>query len=600
VLATSREPLHLRWEQRFPIAPLALPAPSRSSTLDTVAQSPAVALFVLRAQAVQPDFTLDADNASEVAQLCTALDGLPLAIELAASWAHALDPASLRARMSLAHLGTSVRDMPERHHTLRAAMQWSYDLLTVSEQRVLRCIGVFAGSFTIEAVEAVCDVQDAVLPDLISLFDKSLVGRADRTRFRLLETVRAFALEQLASCGEALDARRRHAEYYAGLVDRLSPDGDLDNLRAAVRFALDVGPPELGLHIAAQFYLWQLSGNPSEARTYLQLLLQRTPIESPGRPEALHAAFGLAMWQGDYAAARRAVEDNDEHHRRLGKSTFLPNWESGWLALVDGEPEQAEQRFADTLEEASSVDLRCWALFGVGIAARARGDTARALGVLEEALGLARDAVPPTPGIVPPILLKLTYVHLAAGDSNRAAQSLAEAMQPLYRVEGGRGLGRCLMAAGVLAEQLERGVIAARLFGAASSLFRAAGWRADPDEAVDNARALAAARASLGDEFEHAFSDAGTWTVEHAMAEVQAMIDVPAQRSRRSRALDELTSREREVATLIGRGLSSRRIAEELVITVRTADTHADRIRDKLGLRSRAEIAAWAVRNGLR
>jgi predicted ATPase len=258
LLATSREPLGLQWEQLYPVGPLGLPDPGRGSSAAAVGLAPAVVLFVQRARAADPTFGLTDANAADVAELCRRLDGLPLAIELAAARVRLLAPAELLARLGdrLDLLASRERDRPARHQTLRAAVAWSFDLLPAGERAVLRRLAVFEGGCTLAAAEAVCGPGD-VIGALGSLVDKGLLTRAEvgdgGGRFRLPETIRAFALAELAAGGEEERVRAAHAAYFLGearrgthehhtAFDRVARDHD--NMRAALRWSAEAGAVE--------------------------------------------------------------------------------------------------------------------------------------------------------------------------------------------------------------------------------------------------------------------------------------------------------------------------------------------------------------------
>jgi predicted ATPase len=269
VLATSREALHLSWERLHPVAPLRVPNLHDLPTSDELSQVPAVALFVERARAVQPGFTLDKSNARAVAELCVRLDGLPLAIVLAAARSHVLPPRALLDRLAqhLDLLSSDARDEPARHRTLEAAIAWSYNLLTPEEQTLLRRLSVFAGGWTIEAAEGVCagpPIELTAVLDLLShLVARSLVvadEQESQVRYRLLETVRQFVAAELAHSAEAVAVRGRHRDWYLALAERslwtevdsrhaVSLSADHDNFRIALRWSLTTGDAERGLRL---------------------------------------------------------------------------------------------------------------------------------------------------------------------------------------------------------------------------------------------------------------------------------------------------------------------------------------------------------------
>ena len=343
IAVTSREPLHLSWEHVWPVAPLALPAPDSLADPRLIAQSPAVTLFVERARARQPDFALTDANARIVADICIRLDGLPLAIELAAARVPLLPLAAIHARLQqrLLLLTGGPRDAPVRHHTLRAAVAWSYGLLDKAEQAIFRRLAIFVGGFTLEAAGAVCAeggpgedgrMTSATTVDCLhSLLDKSLL-RADATiggepRFRLLETIREFGLEQLSANGEFDTVQERHARFFLALaeegdrslaeriqrswLDRL--EADYDNLCAVLDWSLTAPEgAEIGPRLATAMGLFRLVRGPfSSGRGWLHRALAREDGGSSSpwtRVRVLSAAALLAGRQGDFGAARALSE----------------------------------------------------------------------------------------------------------------------------------------------------------------------------------------------------------------------------------------------------------------------------------------------------
>ena len=314
VLATSREPLHLRWERTLPLGPLAVPDPKHLPALDRLAAVPAVTLFLERARAADPGFMLAAHNAAAVAELCVRLDGLPLAIELVAARAAQLGPAVVLERIArrLPLPASTMHDAPARQQTLRATLQWSVDLLDAAEQTLFRRVAAFAGGWSLDAAEAVGAWADAAatadVPDtltgLTSLVDKSLIqiqihaqvagSESGELRFRMLETAREFALATLEASGEADTVRRRHAEYFAALAEQAAPqlqgseqsavaarlEREQDNFRQALRWTLereDAEVLDIGLRLAGALgWFWFLRGYPAEARDWFDALLRPT------------------------------------------------------------------------------------------------------------------------------------------------------------------------------------------------------------------------------------------------------------------------------------------------------------------------------------
>src|SRR6266571_4116672 len=310
LLVTSREPLRVRDEQLVPVPPLALPDPAHLPDLEHLSEIPAVALFVERAREARPAFTLTSENAAPIVEICQRLDGLPLALELAAAVLSLLSPAALLARLErrLPLLTRGARDLPERQQTLRNTLAWSYDLLVEGEQQLFRLLSVFAGGFTLEAAQAVC-LPDAdgtsspvqadegvVLEQLGQLLDKSLVqtqqGTAGEPRFVMLETIREYATEQLAASGEEATVQEWHAHYFLRLAEEVephwsNPEGDIwleqmeredANLRAALAWSkANQDGVEIGLRLAgALYFYWFLLGSLREGRTWLEEMLARS------------------------------------------------------------------------------------------------------------------------------------------------------------------------------------------------------------------------------------------------------------------------------------------------------------------------------------
>jgi len=344
ILVTSRAALHVYGEYEFPVPPLALPD-SRSMPLEVLSRCPAVALFVQRAVAAKPDFELNRENAPAVTEICARLDGLPLAIELAAARIKVLSPFSMRTRLTsrLQLLTGGARDMPQRHQTLRAAMDWSYDLLSAPEQKLFRRLSVFVGGCTLEGAEAVCDTNGDLDLDLLdgmaSMVDKSLAQQVepstDESRFVMLETIREYALEKLEASGERALTQRAHAAYCLVLAeeDATEQSGaegaewlarlavEHDNFRAALEWLTETGDAAWGLRLgAALFRFWETREYLAEGRARLGKLLKIAGAAAPtkARTRALFAAGVLAVEQGDYASADALIRESLDIARQLG------------------------------------------------------------------------------------------------------------------------------------------------------------------------------------------------------------------------------------------------------------------------------------------
>jgi predicted ATPase/serine/threonine protein kinase len=350
ILVTSRAALHLYGEHEFPLPPLTLPDSRSMPSVEVLSQCPAVALFVQRAAAARPDFELNRENASAVAEICSRLDGLPLAIELAAARVKVLSPSSMLTRLAsrLQLLTGGSRDLPQRQQTLRAAIDWGYDLLSAAEQKLFRRLSVFAGGCDLESVEAVCDTKSDLDLDLLdgmaSMVDKSLVQQVEHgkgeSRFVMLETLREYALEKLEVSGEAALTKRAHAAYYLVLVEENATEAseaegsarlerlglEHDNFRASLEWLTETGNAEWGLRLGtALFRFWEVREYLAEGRDRLDRLLKLTEAGASTklRMRALFAAGVLAGEQGDYASAATLLQKSQDIAQALGDKTGI-------------------------------------------------------------------------------------------------------------------------------------------------------------------------------------------------------------------------------------------------------------------------------------
>ncbi|HEX2033493.1 MAG TPA: tetratricopeptide repeat protein [Chloroflexota bacterium] len=454
VLVTSRAALRVSGEQEYAVPPLTVPeaVPAQSTarppeggrvSYEDIAGADAVRLFAERARAISPEFSLTPETAPAVAGICRRLDGLPLAIELAAARVRLFSPPALLARLESAAGGLPLLtggpcDAPARHQTLRAAIAWSYDLLTIREQALLRRLAVFAGGFGLDAARAIVyppaegaepgaspaetrhtpDADGAVVDVLAGLVAKSLVRRdpdvAGEPRFGLLETVREFCLERLEAGGEAGAAREGHARFYASLAQ--IPDTEFgarwldaiereqENLRAAVRWCMGRGnaaSAARGLHLAAALArLWSRRGQLSQGQAELAWALAwPEPVEPTEaywwvRATLLTKAGHLARWRADFPASQRAYEAGLALRRRTGQRNMLPYslGSLGGLALDRGDLATARACFQEALALQREQRGRhlCAALRDMGLLAQEEGDDAAARRYLEEGLALAQ------------------------------------------------------------------------------------------------------------------------------------------------------------------------------------------------------------------
>jgi len=436
ILVTSRSPLHVYGEHEFPVPPLAVPDP-RTTSLEELSRSEAIALFIQRAMAVKPNFAMTEESAKAIAEICSRLDGLPLAIELAAARVKLLSPAAMRARLEnrLQLLIGGARDLPARQQTLRGAIDWSHDLLTPAEQKLLRRLSVFVGGCTLEAAEAVCDAPNDLGLDLLegigSLMDKSLLGefepRGGESRCFMLETIREYGLERLASSGDEPLTRRAHAAYCLVLAeDRAfeqvpgNPGGELygpsparpvpetsgwleqfevehDNFRAALDWLIENAEAEWGLRLGtALLQFWEEREHQAEGRERLERLLSlpgaagRTRL----RARALFAQ-GVLTGNADLAAARALHEKGLEISRELGdkRGVAVALNAIAVCAQKQGDLEDSRSRFEESLalwKELGDAVAVARALSNLASVARLGGRPGEARALFQECLALSR------------------------------------------------------------------------------------------------------------------------------------------------------------------------------------------------------------------
>jgi non-specific serine/threonine protein kinase len=527
-LVTSRAPLHVRGEQEYRVPPLALPELGSGANPDLALAADAVRLFVARAAAVQPNFTLTPANATAVVEICRRLDGLPLAIELAAARIRLLSPATLLARLdrTLPLLADGPRDLPARQRTMRDAIAWSHDLLAPEERVTFARLAVFGGGGTLAACEAICaddsDETLAVLEHLTALLHNNLLvqGRAGDgedpagdPRFRMLEPIREYAAEQLAARGEADALHRRHAEYYLNLAAVARADqsawlrqieAEHDNLRGALRWALAPGADGLrtglGLRLSiALWWFWEVRGHLTEGRSWLaRALAVATGVPPQRRAEALIGSGTLAMRQGDYASADTSFAECLDLWRRLGHDDGIARVLTtlGEVALRRGD----HARASGLLEESLTLKRALGDQSGIaeslniaGLVARDRGDFGHAWVLFEESLALMRALDRPWGTIV--ALSNLGHLALRQGDDARATALLHECL-PLSRELGARwSIAYCLEGLAGVAAHRGDGGRAARLWGAAEALREGIGAPLPPNLASHHAGLVATARA---------------------------------------------------------------------------------------------------------
>jgi predicted ATPase/DNA-binding CsgD family transcriptional regulator len=550
VLVTSREALRLGAEREFPVQPLVLPASEGASDVADLARAPAVALFVARAQAIQPEFALNKENGRIVAEICRRLDGLPLAIELAAARVKVLPPQALLTRLSqrLPLLVGGTRDLPERHQTLRAAIAWSEGLLEPEERLVFRRLAVFANGFTLEAAHAVAAEESTdTLTVITSLVNKSLLrheaSKSAEPRFGMLETVREYAWEQLTAAGESEGTRDRHLEYLLNLAERAKGlfnseqahewfaiiEQEYENFRAALRWASERAYTEMELRMGSAIcQYWSMRGNLGEGYRWVEAALAKSR-EAPAamRAKLLHGAAAFTV-----------------------------------------------------------------------------GDAERAIAFEQEALALARSAG--DRDMMARALFRLGLNHLPT-DPQKARRFYTEGLE-IARDTGDKHLiGIEVQGLAMIAQMEADAARAARLHAAADAIFERYGLSYSPYSIADQTllgRSIVAVLRGLGQQaFAAAWAEGRRMPLEILIDYALGRVALPAPlrlspAAGKDPGFSPLSPREREVAGLVTQGLSNREIAKALTVSERTVDAHVQHILNKLGFNSRVQIAAWVAASG--
>lgn len=685
ILATSRELLAIPGEVAWRVPPLTLPYPEHLPDLIEVQRYESVQLFVDRARAVMPQFDLTALTARPVAEICYRLDGIPLAIELAAARVSVLgvDQISERLDHRFDLLTSGRRTAMPRQQTLRAMIAWSYELLSPTERCLFQRLGVFAGSFTLEAIEWVSRVgyshssKDAfgpaadtrlptrqeVLVVLGALVDKSLVvaeqGEDGGVRYRLLETLREYARELLVTSGELDATERSHALFFQILAERAEPElnrlhqltwfetlkRDYPNLRAALRWALKWGEVEISLRLAGALgWFWEMRGHHTEGRRWLgeALALPEAALPTRARARALGAASFLTWVQGEFALARGFAEESivvsrhvDDRwclawaHMCLGciarsEANYAAAWSSfnaslglyremddpwgvpmslfllGTICYFRGEYPRARALFEESLALGRAIGDR-WtiasSLGDLGDVAYREGKLGLARALSEESIAVARQMG--MARVVAWRFFNLGRIALAQGESSEAENYLRESLTILREPGDLLRIAVVLEGLAAVAAARHQPDRAYRLVGAASAVRGAIGAPRSPGDEADLDHWLAPIRQKDGLESRTGWIAEGTLmsldqAIEYALSDVSG---APA--GSPTPSVTVLSRREREVALLVAEGCTNREIAERLVISEGTARVHVAHILDRLGLRSRAQIAVWAVETGL-
>ena len=502
VLVTSRAPLRLRGEHEYAVSALAVPDPTRMPQAQEVAHTPAAKLFVERAREASPAFEINQANAASVAAICWRLEGLPLALELAAAQTRYLGPTALLSRLDQALEAGGARDLPERQRTMRATLDWSHGLLHEPEKELFRRLSVFAGGFTLEAAEEVCATgaveAGEVLVLLRNLVEQSLVvaetSPEGEIRYRMLEPVRQYALEQLRAGGEEDEARRRHARHYLALAEEAEPrikgheqaewldrlEVENDNLRAAIGWSLEAGDAQVAARIGwALGMYWVMRGRHSEGRLLMEQTVNRggaLPAET--RARALWALAACVYGSGDDELLLEIAEEGIALARKAGdaRAEVYSQGMKGFAALQLGEFDRATRIFEEALEiyrDQGDDWGAAHILTHLAVVPLRRGDYSRATRYAEEALELTRRTGDRLAGNIS--LYLLAQAAWASGEHERAGQYFRDALVVTFEVADRTNAAYCMQGLAAVAEVQGEPRRAARLLGAAEALLEAAG-----------------------------------------------------------------------------------------------------------------------------
>jgi predicted ATPase/DNA-binding CsgD family transcriptional regulator len=624
ILATSRHVLGVAGEVTMTVPTMTVPATDGPNEPGELLRFEAVRLFAGRGAAVLPGFAVDTANGAAVAGVCRAVDGIPLAIELAAVRLRSLSPGQILDRMgSRFQLLSGGGPAADPHHrTLQAALAWSYELLTDAEQAMWRRVSVFSGSFDLDAAEAVCAVGRVTAGQVADLVDalvaKSILLREGRgtARYRLLDTIREFGLARLRGRGNDRVLRRRHLDWYAALAARqeafgpgraawmASLEADHENLRAALEFCLsERGQVAAGAQMACDLWrYWETRGHLTEGRRILTALLGRLGADAGQRPRALWTAGYLAMVQTDLPSARALLEDALPAAESTGDipavahaSTYL-----GYILYFVGETDRGRALTKTGLrlhrQCADPIGIVMALLFD-GLIHLCSGEPAAAVDRFEECIRLAE-----TSGdrwSLTHAQWGLAVAAWLAEDHARADALACAGLRVAREMDDLMGVAQCLDALAWTAASRRQPARALPLLAAADAARAAIPAELPPAISGYHDAALRVARNALPrSESAAAVTKGQQLSQAEAIAFALGESSRPTPRREGTRAGDspgQLTRRERDVAALVARGQSNGQIAATLVISARTVETHIQHIMDKLGCSSRAQIAAWSA-----
>ncbi|KAA1426149.1 ATP-binding protein [Nocardioides antri] len=621
VLATSRQSLGVEGERILPVRPLSIPEPGEAT--GRLLEYDAARLFVDRATAVVPDFAITPENAEDVVRLCHQLDGLPLAIELAAVRLRALSVRQVCERLDrqFTLLKGPRRIGPARHETLRGLIDWSYELCSAQERLLWKRLSVFAGSVFLDAAEAVCSGDgletDEILDVIDGLIDKSILLRVEQAgivRFRMLETVRQYGQDRLRDADDLSHWQRRHRDFYVGLTAQFAaewvgPDQaawierlgrEHSNLRLALDFcAQDPAEAAIGMEMAHSFKeYWVLRGFNTEGRIQISKLLEVAAPNAPGRAKLMWNYAFLAIVQGDEPAYEVALAEGKQLAAANGDdlaAAYCQHVEA-YHALIGNDMPTAVDLFgraARSLHELGDLGGELWSTYNFGIALALNGDLDRGRAVLRECIDeyAARGewfwrcwA-----------LWSLGAAEYLAGDLVESRKLCEVVLRRQMELRDRAIIAFALTVLSGVAARTLHDRRSARLFGAAATVWRSLGTSPRRYGAfapqVENDTAEVTGRLgwdTAAEEFTVGAEMTLTEVLEYALTSWDdEQLDAPP--------ASPLTPREQQVAELVARGMTNREIADELVIAQRTAETHVEHILSKLGFNNRSQVASWVT-----
>ena len=663
VLITSRAPLRLRWEHEVLVAPFEVPSSQFAGDVAALADSPAVALFVQRSRAVRPGFALDADNAHDVVSICSRVNGIPLAIELAAARVRILSPRALLARLTqtgasptLDLLSGGPNDLPGRQRSLRDTIAWSYDLLSPVEQVVFRRLSVFSGGWTVDAAEAVCGARldgiaagttanasvasrDIAAPELLdallSLVEKSLLVRSSgfdgEPRFTMLEAMQEFGHEQLVSCDEEIILRHTHARHQLALARatarRLTGpaqslavqqlEQEHHNIRAGLEWSLTEGEADVAVRLCAVLTMfWYIKGRYREGREWCSRALAAAPESAPAaRAAVLQGAASLADIQHDQAEARVLIEQSVAAWRTAGNGRGLASSLSllGMLARHEDDRELARRSCTEALvifETHPDPSGERLALGVLGWLAEDEGDHATAQQLLEASLAKAREGRSPTDIALQ--LNNLGIVALRRGDDAVSKSHHLAALALTRDVNAHEPMACALEGLSAVAAANRHHRLAVWLLGAATSLRAAISSPRIAQFAEEHRRLVPELQAALGEDvFDRIAQEGAAASLDDVLVTALA-IDEPPDPGRaqlpesdqrgdgpRAPGWVDVTPRQVEYLRLLAEGCTNRAIARALSVSETAVEQMLVRLYLKIGARNRAEAIRYTYEQGL-